>query len=267
MKNYLLYSIFWGLGFFYLLLLSNTSGGPVQTTGAPGEATCGRSGCHAVLENQGSATIEWSFNEGGTNYAANEVYPVMIALSDLQDEAKNGFQLVALDSLDNNIGSWQLTNETTTQIRTGNSLSDRMYVTHTRDGVAQTSWSVNWQAPADLAGAVTFYLSVNDSNNNGGRTGDDIYISSLTIDAGMSTSANDLLLEAIHIFPNPTSGVISIHSPSLPIHKVKVFNATGQLLLNQSNPTQLDISNYSPGIYFLLLTTPSGTSMKKILLE
>jgi len=267
MKNYLLYILFFGFGIFYLLLLSNTAGGPVQTSGAPGEATCGRSGCHAVLENQGTATIELAFNEGATNYVADELYPMLVSLSGLQDDGKNGFQVVALDSLDNNIGSWQLTDEITTQIRAGNSLADRMYVTHTREGVAQTSWNFNWQAPMDLSGAVTFYLSVNDSNNNGSRTGDDIYITSLTIEEGNSTSVDERLFEAINIFPNPTSGVISITSPALPILQADLFNSTGQLVLTQINPSQLDISNFSSGLYFLSLTTPSGNSTKKILLK
>ena len=267
MKKYLLYTLFIGSSFFYFILLGNTAGGPAQSTGAPGEATCGRSGCHAVAENQGDATIELQFNEGATNYVANEVYPMTVSLSNLQEEAKNGFQIVALDSLDNNIGSWELTNETTTQIRAGNSLSDRNYVTHTRDGVAQTSWDFNWQAPDDLGGAVTFYLSVNDSNNNGGRTGDAIYISSLSIEEEMSTSVQDFISESINIFPNPTSGLISIATPTIPILEVALMNSTGQILLTQSNPTQLDISNYPSGIYFLSLTTPSGNGIKKILLK
>jgi len=267
MKFYFSYFLFVVFALLYLVLLSNTSGGPVQTTGAPSEATCGRSGCHAVLENQGDATIDISFNEGGSNYVADELYPVQVSLSNLQNDSKNGFQIVALDSLDNNIGSWLLTDETTTQIRVGNSLADRSYVTHTQEGVAQTTWSFNWQAPSELAGAVTFYLSVNDADNNGGRTGDEIYIRNITIEAGNSTSTRDYLSSQLTIFPNPTNGLLTLESGNLKILKATLFNPTGQLLFSRNNPTQLDIAHFPSGIYYLSLTTLKGNIMKKIVLD
>jgi len=265
MKKLLLSSSFILLFLTYLLLLGNTSGSPVQSTGAPSEATCGRSGCHAVVENQGAAIIDLNFNEGNITYVPEEIYPMTVALSNLQDATKNGFQIVALDSLNNNIGSWELTNETTTQTRTGNSLADRSYVTHTRDGVGQTEWSFNWQAPSAAAGAITFYLSVNDSNNNGGRTGDEIYITNLTITEGASTtSVRELPASSVRLYPNPTKGQFFLDTGTLEVQQIELYNSFGQLLLSQLDPTRLNITAFPTGIYYVAITTPVGQAVKKI---
>lgn len=268
MKNYFAYFCFLLFGLMFLMLLGNTAGGPVQTSGAPSEATCGRSGCHAVLENLGAASIALNFNEDNLFYVADEVYPIQVSLSNLQNDSKNGFQIVALDSLDNNIGSWQLTDEISTQIKIGNSLSDRSYLTHTSDGVAQTSWNFNWQAPNELSGAVTFYLAVNDANNNGGRTGDDIYLSNLTIEQGDNiTSTKRYINSQIDLFPNPTRGLVYINSPSIKILSTELFTSSGQLLIKEENSTQLDLSNFPAGLYYLYLTSKEGIGVKKIVLE
>lgn len=264
MKNHLLSLSFILFFLGYLSLLSLSSGGPPQSTGAPSEASCGRTGCHEVAENQGDAMIDLTFNSGNNAYAPDEVYPVSVALSNLQDDSKNGFQIVALDSLDNNIGSWLLTDEMATQIRPGNSLPDRSYITHTSDGVGQTEWSFNWQAPDQAVGAITFYLSVNDANNNGGRTGDAIYLSNLTILEGMSTSTREIDFTPIELYPNPTTGQFFLEAGNSKVLQVELYNAMGQLLFTQNDLTQLDITDFPAGIYYVAVATPTGTAMKKI---
>ncbi len=269
MKNTFTYVPF-VLGFIvYLFLLSNSSGGPPQTTGAPGEATCGRSGCHAVVENTGDASIAINFEEGSLEYAPGETYAMTIALTNAMNDSKNGFQLVALDSLNNNAGTWELVEESTTQIRGGTSLADRSYLTHTTAGTGQTSWMVNWKAPTESIGSIGFYLAVNDSNANGGRTGDDIYITNLSINAASSTSTSvvDRLSKNITIYPNPTVDFVSIHSAGVEVLNTTVYDATGMMVHVSSEPTLLNLNGLTKGIYFLKITTGSGSLVKKLFLN
>lgn len=265
MKKYTAILIFISASILYLFLLGNTSGGPAQTSGAPGEATCGRSGCHAVAENTGSAKIDLSFNEGNLTYSLGNTYPLNIELSDLQMADKNGFQIVALDSLDQNVGTWLLTDDKTTQIIMGTSLADRSYITHTRDGVSQTNWAINWQSPSELVGAITFYLAVNDANANGGRTGDDIYITNLTIAPAQSTSIQDHLSRQIVVSPNPTSDLMVIDAGTLVVNSLAIYSATGQRMLQRENATEIDLSSFQSGLYYLMLETEKGMVHQKII--
>ncbi len=269
MKNTFTYLPFI-LGFIiYLFLLSNSSGGPAQTTGAPGEATCGRSGCHAVAENTGDASIAINFEEASLEYAPGETYAMTIALTNAMNASKNGFQLVALDSLNNNAGSWELVEESTTQIRGGSSLADRSYLTHTTAGTGQTSWMVNWKAPEESIGSVAFYLSVNDSNANGGRTGDDIYITNLSINAASSTSTSvvDRLAKNITIYPNPAVDFINIQSDGIEILNTTVYDVTGKIVHVSSIPTSVNLNGLIKGIYFLKINTIEGLLVKKLFLN
>jgi len=224
----------------YLILLGNSAGAPDQTSGAPSETTCGRSGCHAVAENIGTATVALNYGTGTLTYNPAEVYPINIALADLQNDAKNGFQIVALDSLDNNAGTWELVEEANTQILGGSTLTDRSYVTHTTAGNTLNTWNMNWIAPTEDVGPITFYLA---------------------------TSTTEALAAQVAIYPNPANNFLTIQSLDLSILQAKLYTATGQLVQQQSFPNQLDVSNYANGLYLLELQTENGVVLKKILVQ
>jgi len=267
MKNQCCSLIFLVGGLLYFVLLSNSAGAPAQVTGAPSEATCGRSGCHAVVENTGDAAVSLNYGTGPLTYNPQEVYPINIALTNLLNEAKNGFQIVALDTMNKNAGSWELVDEATTQVLSGSSLADRSYVTHTAAGNLLNSWNMNWIAPAEDIGPITFYLAVNDANGDGGRVGDDIYFTNVSINASNTTSTTANLKRQVAIFPNPTRNFLSIYSPNLPILQANIYTATGHLILQQAFPTKLDVSSYSTGLYLLELQTTNGVLLEKILVH
>ena len=88
----------------YLALLGNRSGAPTGRTGAPGETTCATSSCHNTTLNTGSATINLTLNEAQTAYQLGEMHRITIAIDSAQTVARNGFEIVALDAQDNNVG-------------------------------------------------------------------------------------------------------------------------------------------------------------------
>lgn len=267
MKNQWCFLILLLSGFTYLILLGNSAGAPAQTTGAPSEATCGRSGCHSVVENIGDATVSLNYGTGDLTYIPDEVYPITIEMTKLLNDAKNGFQIVALDSMNKNAGTWELVDEAVTQIRFGASLADRAYVTHTRAGNVLSSWAMNWVAPMEDIGPVTFYLAVNDADGNGSRVGDDIYMTNLSVSSNKTTSTEAHLLRQISIYPNPAKHFIAIQSPDLSILQAKLYTATGHLIQQQSFPTRLDVSNHPIGLYLLELHTSNGILLEKVLIQ
>lgn len=62
------------------------------------------------------------------------------------------------------------------------------------------------------------------------------------------------LKKNIKIYPNPTTGIITINTLSTP-EKVEVFNALGQKVRGFQNVNKIDISDLSTGIYILHVTS------------
>ena len=266
MKNLLLRFLFFAGCVMYLALLSNTSGAPAGTTGAPGEETCGQSGCHATTPNTGAATISILLDDDATAYTPGEIHTLTVTIDNPQTATRNGFEIVALNSLNNNIGEWLLSGEYL-QMKSANG---RNYMTHSEDGSILTSWDIVWRAPNTDAGAVTFYAAVNDANDNGNRTGDNIYTIAETYEAQLTSSIKTISsVKDIMVFPNPVQTAINIKFDLITATNLSgtLINATGQsvaLLFQQDLPagvSDLSIpfpSDFPTGPYFLQLENLEG---------
>ncbi|GGZ62740.1 DUF7619 domain-containing protein [Mesonia mobilis] len=78
----------------------------------------------------------------------------------------------------------------------------------------------------------------------------------------LSVASPDFLAE-VNLYPNPTSGVVSIQNNSaLQIENVEVYSITGQKVLT-STSVKIDLSALSSGIYFVKLIAAEGTSITK----
>jgi len=78
----------------------------------------------------------------------------------------------------------------------------------------------------------------------------------------LSVASSDFSAE-VNLYPNPTSGVVSIQNNSaLPIENVEVYSITGQTILT-STSTQIDLSALNSGVYFVKLIAEEGTSITK----
>ncbi|XOV69169.1 MAG: T9SS type A sorting domain-containing protein [Fluviicola sp.] len=73
----------------------------------------------------------------------------------------------------------------------------------------------------------------------------------------------------ISIYPNPTSGIISIQNPGKVLSAITVTNLEGrQILHTEINGTKsLDLSNNASGIYLVTVSNEKGTSTKRIVLK
>jgi hypothetical protein len=71
--------------------------------------------------------------------------------------------------------------------------------------------------------------------------------------------------EAISVYPNPTSGNVSILASG--INHVAVMNAIGQVIYESNadgNMATLDMSQYQNGVYMVRVTTENGESVKLV---
>ena len=86
------------------------------------------------------------------------------------------------------------------------------------------------------------------------------------IDDILSSSSYSFLEKNIHIFPNPTNGLIHIESNNrFEFLEITLYNALGKTIkINLSNEN-IDLSDISSGIYFLSIRTSKGMITKKIM--
>ena len=74
-------------------------------------------------------------------------------------------------------------------------------------------------------------------------------------------------LQAIRIFPNPTSGVFNIHQPMVRNLHYQVFDSSGKLVLSGdgfSDEIIIDLQNFTKGIYSVNLLSETGSVTRKI---
>ncbi|HEY0462426.1 MAG TPA: choice-of-anchor V domain-containing protein [Pyrinomonadaceae bacterium] len=145
-------------------------------TGAPGETTCGE--CHAPEVGGGQFTIN-----APANYTPGQTYQITVQhQTNDSSRARWGFQLTALAGVTPTVNFANLNGST--QIINGN--GGRKYIEHTLPGTfggqqGGASWTFNWTAPATNVGAIKLYAAGNQANNDGTNSGDQIYVTNVTI--------------------------------------------------------------------------------------
>lgn len=80
---------------------------------------------------------------------------------------------------------------------------------------------------------------------------------------------DELGIENCKIFPNPCSDFINIQS-DLRISNISIYNVQGHFMKNfvlKENKTQVDVSQFEPGVYFVKLVIEDKTVVRKIVVE
>lgn len=264
-----------------ILLLSNLDGAFPENTGAPGELTCGRAPCHNVPVNVGTAQMSIAFSGNDLKYVADSTYELTVTIAN-QQSLRNGFEILALNENNQNTGEWILLDPDKMKIIPGIGLPSRKYVTHQAAGNMQTEWKIAWKAPSADVGVVTFYASVNATNNNGMLTGDEVYTRSLAVDfsplSGTQETARPEVSGIVSVSPDGTNGTLLVRyflKTSADV-RFEIFNISGQKMSaivagkQPQGEHQVSWSNLSasgsgtpPGVYFIRLAAGRETAVRK----
>lgn len=205
--------------------IQKSTGAHPGSSGAPGEPTCAKSGCHAdakVSSGEGVNTLTMKNAHGSEvqSYAPGESYTMTVRIVDnntLSLNPKFGFQIVALDEDENSVGEFILTDAQRTQIQRATvNKGQRFYVSHRIDGIQPVApytgeWSFTWAAPSNYSGPVTFYYCTNSANNDNTNKNDAIFTSSVVVHSSTTDvpSASTLPLNAV-VYPNPIGNVLHL---------------------------------------------------------
>src|SRR5215813_13350360 len=166
-------------------------------TGAPGELTCAIVGCHGGEPNTGPGRFEIT---APSSYELGKTYQMTVTHSTTDTSRRRwGFQLTALDGSGNRAGTLQSTD--ITQVLEGGPTGNRQYIEHNFLGTFQgqqfgASWTFGWEAPSSDVGRVTFYAAGNQANNNGNATGDQIYVTSVSVPLASAITGAPVITEA-----------------------------------------------------------------------
>jgi hypothetical protein len=80
---------------------------------------------------------------------------------------------------------------------------------------------------------------------------------------------NDLNSVSITLFPNPTTGMLSVQGLPSDNITVSIFNILGEMVMEQKNPPApdftLDLSKLVPGTYYIRFSSPNSVVTKKVI--
>lgn len=113
------------------------------------------------------------------------------------------------------------------------------------------------------------YLAIRYRNSNCSSHWLTVGYDNISISGSPTSTIDNGALEQVKIYPNPSAEQVTIEGKS-EISQVIVYNQLGQqmdVLVLSGTRAQLDVSEYSKGVYSLLLVSNEGTSTRKIMVE
>jgi len=108
------------------------------------------------------------------------------------------------------------------------------------------------------------FVKENDGNLLEVITYNDLRPDDLTQWMLIPLGVNEMTQSAIRIFPNPTTGELTITNYELQITDVEIYDIYGRKF-NPSVPQSLNISHLQSGIYFIRITIETGIVTKKVI--
>lgn len=174
-----------------LSAFANSTGPPIQRTGAPADGGTTCTACHRTFapvnsDPRGSVAVS------AKPYVPGVMQTIQVTIKH-PEALRWGFQVTARPTTDPSKMAGSFTPNTTIRVRCQNGVDGpcqggvqefaehRSAVVTGPTAVGSYTYSVDWTPPASNVGDIIFYVAGNAANNNAANTGDYIYISSATI--------------------------------------------------------------------------------------
>jgi hypothetical protein len=91
---------------------------------------------------------------------------------------------------------------------------------------------------------------------------------SITVNSCIATNLNEHnTLRGFSVYPNPAANHININSSGNDLEQVSVFDINGKCVLTSEKQHNIDVSNLSPGLYFIRIKTNQGEFSHKFIKE
>jgi hypothetical protein len=242
---------------------NNAQKPPAGHSGAPGEQTCAKSGCHTGVVQVGSPAFNFSFssNPRPQFYNTNTTYIFLVNFPVPPSPQSAGFLISALDQSNNSVGNFVIVG--------GNSNTDtlsgggRNYVGH-KNAPTTPAWIVRWQSPTNYVGLVTFYCAALAGDGDQTAANDITYTDTIqfypagvssNLDANFTSSVNSLCVNNIVTFTNTSTGTITGYNWN--------FGA-GATPPSATTPGPHNVTYNSPGLKDIQLIITDGTAFDTV---
>ncbi len=236
----------------------------LEKTGAPGELTCEKSGCHSGGKFVGTINISGIPD----TVIANTKYDLTITHK--SNAVITGFQLTCLDTLNKKCGT--LTSGQGSNVGTGATFG-RQYIrqSNAKQLVDSTaSWNFSWTAPAAITGnTITFYFSSLCGSNTQGEKGDNAIKNTKRVTFMLPSSISNELLDRVEIYPNPAKDYFILKGDKIKNLDINIFDIGGRLMQHNigSNHSKINISELETGIYTVLIQSGKDKIIRKLIKE
>lgn len=256
-----------------LVVCSSYSSGPglvggKERTGSPGaEGTCAN--CHLGGSFNAVTSLSILDSSGAiiNSYQAGQTYALKIDISATNAKVF-GFQGVALDGSNKSVGSFVVPSDVQMVKLSGRNIIEQ------KSPKSTPSWEVQWKAPQNNAGPITFYFCGNACNGNKNSTGDQAALADLILDVATSVqniSANNI--SAFQCFINHSQELTSKISLkksgicTLGLYDIegRLLNASQHFMTEGENKLTMVVSDYPSGIYIMNIFNENEQLSTKVL--
>lgn len=255
-----------------------SSNGKAGYTNSPNEGNC--TSCHSGTINSGPGSVTIASSPTLTNgYTRGATYTITVNVSDNSASNNNlfGVGVEVLLASGENGGTLTITDANLTQIKTATVNSHvRNNVVHTGNGNSgpnSQQFSFDWTAPATGENPVTFYAVGNAANNNGDNTGDNIYSTSLVVNANTTGIVENQIQKNIAVYPNPSNGRFQVEIGNVIFsnkYNLIIYNVNGENIYQSvlTNPnTKIDLNDQSKGNYYVKIYDGQTIFTEKIVIR
>jgi uncharacterized Ntn-hydrolase superfamily protein len=105
-----------------------------------------------------------------------------------------------------------------------------------------------------------------DSTTGIGQRGD-VAIDNIVVADG-TLGVDTAILETIQMYPNPIQNVLHIDTPNTAVQQIKIYDVRGSIVSNKimnTQSVQMDVSALKAAVYFVEISTASGTTVRRII--
>lgn len=246
--------------------MANRGGTPGGRTGSSTDgSTCATNGgCHGNNNSTATAQDFITSDIPSTGYEIGETYTITVSPSK-SGVSIWGFEMMAEGAGGDGVGSFTGNSEVNT-LEGGIRATHKFASSSNSDG---QTWSVEWTAPEQSEGEISFYAASLAANGTGNTNGDNVLFDTLKVSSNGLTNIQKVLSKSVTVYPNPVINVLNVKGLGREEVRLTLLDAKGNKVLQQSFESEsgVDISRLSSGTYFASFFIRDETIFKTIIKE